>query len=1004
MKRRLATYLPLGVLAVGLALGLFATMMALGNRGSQPVAEATFAASPTVASNSLGYTTFVSGRKSEYRISGTVSGETITTADTITVTFPTGTTVPSSFSSTCNCISVGDGGNTPDPWATTVTVSGQAVTITVPALIENEASAGTANNTLEVGDTFLIVFGGELSAFVADAGITTLDLNTVSQGFLARKTTNTLTIQHNSLSAVTSANFTVQRTEVVASPRTAGDLAEYSFTFTVTGNLPANTGEIRLTFDKDVQIPASINRSNVMMQANVLSGVPGGDGSDLISTTGANQVVPLAFDPTTEIDTTDPERKILILKVPDMNTGTSTESRGVGAQGIGAYTGTGFSSSLPRTTVTVTFTTGAGLVNAKFEDLTSGFSISAKASAGSTTELVDSGASHNTIIQRRIFVSTTDGERGSKLTITGKGFRTGTTVTIWLDDPGGTPDNIREATESDLVTVTAASDNTFTATFTVTNPPFKPGAKNYLAAIDGRGNVAPYSQVTAAKYELRGGVTVTPTTLKVGDTMTIQLKDFDASVNVASTTALSGYTAKPYFRLGGVDLDLSSSSGTTTNTQGEATFTATVPNRVPLGVQSLETQFACCAGGAGSSTTIRRFNLTIGGAVLILTPEKVVPNQTLNIVGNDFTTSDIATGVTINAAASGSCTQAGNITIQGIAIATSKINEGAKIDVAAGGNWSASLLIPVNSTTTTPGTYDLKVTDCMGREGVAKLTIAPRTITLTPKEGQVGTPVNIAGTGFPAKNDRTNAVVTSVTVTYDASGGNTSSVSIQPDASGNIAGTLNVPTNAIIPSTNTVKTEFTAKDDSTVVVNTVTHDVPRAGLSISPNTGVPGTKVTAKIEGAKAFTTITSALIGANLDVKPAPTPFTNGIGNVTFDFIVPQMEVGVQNLEIKIGSTTSSAAFTVQAATAVTPPSSSSVGDALSKPLGSNLERAFHFNNQTKTWSFFDPRPEFGAANSLANVTSGQVYWIKIGNDTTITFCGHSSTSLYKGWNQVPC
>jgi hypothetical protein len=113
------------------------------------------------------------------------------------------------------------------------------------------------------------------------------------------------------------------------------------------------------------------------------------------------------------------------------------------------------------------------------------------------------------------------------------------------------------------------------------------------------------------------------------------------------------------------------------------------------------------------------------------------------------------------------------------------------------------VLIPVSLTTTTPGTYDLKVTDCKGREGVGSMTIPPRLVSMNPKEGQVGTPVVISGTGFPAKNDRTGNISINVTVEYDAGPNNTTSTSAQPDASGNISATLNVPTNANIPSDNT---------------------------------------------------------------------------------------------------------------------------------------------------------------------------------------------------------
>ena len=35
-------------------------------------------------------------------------------------------------------------------------------------------------------------------------------------------------------------------------------------------------------------------------------------------------------------------------------------------------------------------------------------------------------------------------------------------------------------------------------------------------------------------------------------------------------------------------------------------------------------------------------------------------------------------------------------------------------------------------------------------------------------------------------------------------------------------------------------------------------------------------------------------------------------------------------------------------------------------EPLGEKLVRVFRFNNATKTWEFYDPRPEFAEANTI--------------------------------------
>ena len=46
---------------------------------------------------------------------------------------------------------------------------------------------------------------------------------------------------------------------------------------------------------------------------------------------------------------------------------------------------------------------------------------------------------------------------------------------------------------------------------------------------------------------------------------------------------------------------------------------------------------------------------------------------------------------------------------------------------------------------------------------------------------------------------------------------------------------------------------------------------------------------------------------------------------------------------------------------------------------LGDNLDAIFHFNNATKDWTFFDPRPEFADLNTLTELVGGQPYWVLV-------------------------
>ena len=185
-----------------------------------------------------------------------------------------------------------------------------------------------------------------------------------------------------------SAGHNTVTTSVTASPNTAGDLAEYTFTFNVSADIPANVGEVRVTFDKDTQVPASIGRTNFLMQADHLTNTSCST-PPCADTIGADQVVTLNQDPTSDTDPVDARRVVWIIKVPDMNPGSTIASGGLGAQGIASGA-----------RVNVIFTTGAGIKNPTVQE-TSEFDLKACTSTCSTTggNVISSGPTASFTVQ-----------------------------------------------------------------------------------------------------------------------------------------------------------------------------------------------------------------------------------------------------------------------------------------------------------------------------------------------------------------------------------------------------------------------------------------------------------------------------------------------------------------------------------------------------------------------------------------------------------------------------
>ena len=126
--------------------------------------------------------------------------------------------------------------------------------------------------------------------------------------------------------------------------------------------------------------------------------------------------------------------------------------------------------------------------------------------------------------------------RNKPLTVFGKGFKDGTSVTVYLDK---NKDGKKNTGDVDLVTVTVASDDTFEAEFNVTVPPFEPlPMRNVINATDGESPPNTLSwDVTATdddaarltiatdagapSFEVEGLITVSPKTLGIGDTLNI---------------------------------------------------------------------------------------------------------------------------------------------------------------------------------------------------------------------------------------------------------------------------------------------------------------------------------------------------------------------------------------------------------------------------------------------------------------------------------------------------
>ena len=396
--------------------------------------------------------------------------------------------------------------------------------------------------------------------------------------------------------------------------------------------------------------------------------------------------------------------------------------------------------------------------------------------------------------------------------------------------------------------------------------------------------------------------------------------------------------------------------------------------------------------GSDSASGMASANLA---ADLVVLPQTAVPNQTVALLGSGFTPSTTEGG----AAGSGSHQITGLgasvITVGGTLLASPNVNYPINFDEV--GNWAASITLPVTLEVVAGGPIPITVVDDQGLTLTTQVIITTPTISLDPTSSRLNSDVSIIGEGFPASNPATDLDVR-VSIAYAG----TELAVVSPDSSGEIDATLQVPVTAAILSSNTVRATIIGFSQSA----TATHSVPGASITVSPTSGRGGIVVTVSGEGFPLNAAVSSIRAG-NTTVSGSSEPVTDSGGEFVSFFVMPLFSPGVQTIAASAGGITAVGSFTVTAGAAViqplpAPQPSMAVASALETLIqGDNLVRVWSFDNSSKTWTFFDPRPAFATANSIRTMVPGRVYWLSL-NRVQAAGLNGKAVFLVAGWNLV--
>ncbi len=618
-------------------------------------------------------------------------------------------------------------------------------------------------------------------------------------------------------------------------------------------------------------------------------------------------------------------------------------------------------------------------------------------------------------IPAQLVLDSDGGPRNSELTMVAKGVEGGESVTFWLDE---NRNGVREPGEADLdCTTVAAADDTATCIVTLNNPPFSASGKrnkfgfedNFInfedseyrkigstdGITDGGSDPNEYlglrKLMSNAVVELEPLVSISPETVNTGDRVTISLFDFQPSTPVEE------------IKIANIVVATTNHIKTSTGSTGEVSFAFEIPSRGlggPKGNEmnkGLRLPTGKLRVDVKAGDTKDDVNMTIGGAVLTATATTVVANQDLSLSGSGYSSSRGGQEV---------CIIDGGITFNGVrleiledddcGLEDARGNDLDGVELTSGGTFTLTVGIRQDDNGTikmpvsllTPGSHQLKVVDTDGTEGSIKVTIPERTLAVSPDTARPRDIVTIRGENFIADNP--DGVNVGVDVEYHCGGRIEREVSAQPDASGNFTETLRIPTDCSIPSTNAIKAVVEVDNDLIGITDTVTHDIPEATVSLEPVSGAPGTSFSVIGLGYRTFETVNSVMIGGRetLSSAAANRYHTDRDGNLRIDnLLVPGMDSGTHPVIVEVGTkdrrTTASASFRVLELGVVSVPTG--VMGAV-EPLGDKLVRIFHFNNASKSWDFYDPRPEFAEANTIEKLFSGEVYWFNVMEDITVT------------------
>jgi hypothetical protein len=263
-------------------------------------------------------------------------------------------------------------------------------------------------------------------------------------------------------------------------------------------------------------------------------------------------------------------------------------------------------------------------------------------------------------------------------------------------------------------------------------------------------------------------------------------------------------------------------------------------------------------------------------------------------------------------------------------------------------------------------------------------------ITISPQSASTGELVTLTGSNFPPNTTATTLTIGTATAMPSAG--------ILTDASGGFTATVEVPA-ATAGGSLSPGSQIVLAKVGEITGTTTDFSAPNPSVTVSPSTASVEDVITITGTGFNSLGTVSVLDLGS-ASALPSPAPRATRAGGLEFDVTVPLLNPGTYTVTMTNATGFSaSTTFTAVAAKVVAASTADNTEVIFADVIANDdsLVRVWRFSNADQSWDFYDPRPAFASANTLAKTGTGDIVWVNVTAEQTF-----QSGTLFPGWNLI--